>query len=376
MLSTRFRSAAYLLAFACLLTLLQTSANAQSLTFIDNNALTDWNNALPETASVEGDDYESIVDADGVPISEVNFEIGAIGLQNPQPLAWGSISGNSMDPDGRLVFGALFTQRLGVAQDPILFGIGRLTFTFDNPDRGLLEGLFFFMNSNNSLATIEFYNGDTLLESFEVDSEFRSSGFDETNPLTFPFGWVNTDGLDVTRVDILGPGVTVSEAQFAFAEVPPVIPPAMTCFDQLTDVRVAIEDLAAASEGSDAALLQCAADCVEWTQNDVFWVQPSSNRLTAYGGSVFIGAAYTVLYLENVDNPETDIIIDELLAVLECIVENEINYAIENGGHQCFIDRAIDLAELATIIDDDFDNELIATLAYRLAWLNAFYSTY
>ena len=96
----------------------------------------------------------------------------------------------------------------------------------------------------------------------------------------------------------------------------------------------------------------------------------------AYGGSLFIGGAYTVAYLERVDDPQSDVLIDQLLDVLECIVDREIDYAIANDGHACLLERAEDFANLAEIIDEDFDNQVVATLAYKLAWLNAYYSTY
>ena len=154
-------------------------------------------------------------------------------------------------------------------------------------------------------------------------------------------------------------------------------PEPATCFEMLTDVRIDVDALLATvdPDSSDAYFLDSAAGCLEWMQDDVFWEQPSANRLSRYGGSLFVGAAYTVLYLERVDDPAADIIIDGLLDVLECIVDNEIAYAIENDGHDCFIENAEYFADLAAIIDDDFDNEFVATLAYRLAWLNAFYST-
>jgi len=149
-----------------------------------------------------------------------------------------------------------------------------------------------------------------------------------------------------------------------------------SCFELLGDVKSEIEDLLAVANAHDAKKLETALGCVCWMQDDVFWEQPSFNRLSNYGGSLFLGAAYTVKFLEKVEDPQADVIIDQLLDVLECIVDSEIEYAIANGGRDSFIDRAEDFAELGDIIEEDLDNEFIATLAYRLAWLNAFYATY
>jgi len=139
-------------------------------------------------------------------------------------------------------------------------------------------------------------------------------------------------------------------------------------------VKDCIDDLLVDAEGSEVYFLQQAHDCVCWMQDDTFW--ENENRLTAYGGSMFIGAAYTVAYLEWSYHPEADALIEKIMVALECIVEAEIEYAIENGGHDCFIEAAEYYADLAEIIDDDFDSEYVATFAYRLSWLHAFYATY
>ena len=168
-------------------------------------------------------------------------------------------------------------------------------------------------------------------------------------------------------------GFIITDAQFVFSDVEP---PVETCFDLLTNVKLEVAALLETSEGHDAAYLQGALSCIQWSQHDCFWEQPSGDRLSIYGSSVFIGAAYTVSYLERVNDPQADVIIDDLLDVLECLVDNEIEYAIANGGRESFIERAVDFAELGEIIDDDFDNQVVATLAYKLAWVHAYYSTY
>lgn len=155
---------------------------------------------------------------------------------------------------------------------------------------------------------------------------------------------------------------------------PPVVEEP-SCFELLADVQSEIELLLDSSSGENARKLSTALGCIEWIQEDVFWEQPSNDRLSRYGGTFFIGSALIVKYLEAVHDPQADVIIDQFLVVLECIVDNEIAFAIENGGNPNFIDRAEDLADLALLIDEELDSEFIATLAYRLAWLNAYQAT-
>lgn len=243
---------------------------------------------------------------------------------------------------------------------------------------GELEG-FLLRTPGFFPPTVSLFDGDTLVETVPLAA--GDSPFDLDAGVFF-YGWTNTDGINVTKIqlDVIPTRLFVFEgielSFFPEPVEPPVEPPAETCFDQLTNVKTEIENLLATATGRNANKLQSAFDCVCWIQDDSFWVQPSGDRLTAYGSNVFLGAAYTILYLERVDDPQADVIIDELINVLECVVDREIEFAIANDGAQQFIDKAVKFADLGDIIDDEFDNEVIASLAYRLAWLNAFYSTY
>jgi len=319
---------------------------------------------------------------EGDPIA---FEVGTLVAADGSTVAEGD--SNQLVPNNQVVpFGTLTAVNrediqagnlgeenfLGAAQgSPLMFT--------PNPENGELNG--FCLRFANRIADVRIFDGDTL-----IDSITTTQGQDAPDaPRTF-ICWENTEGVSVTHIEIensllsddlaLDPIAVfvVLEGKFVFE--PPAPEPA-TCFEMLTDVRSDVDALLAASDpyGSDAYFLDGASGCLEWMQDDIFWEQPSGNRLTQYGGSLFVGAAYTILYLEQVEDPAADDIIDGLIEVLECIVDNEIAYAIENDGHACFIENAEYFAELGEIIDDDFDNEVIATLAYRLAWLNAFYAT-
>lgn len=394
--SSFFSTMASFLALVLVLALAPVTVLAQGETFIGMDTIEVFEATAP--GIIIDDDFDSIVnDINGDPIEPVfNDDRNDAGryfeLQNPLQLAWGEISAPvSEDSDMPGLFSRGF-----VSFVEGLFRVGRntpssresLVLELNNPLLRQLEG-FAYSFRRGSRQTVSFYDGDTLIEEFTLDDN-NFPGFLETrrpsgsvvDPSAFSFAWINTDGRNVTRIEIaIPPGVVrleLSSMRFAFAEVldAPVDPPVLTCFEQLTDVRLGVEALLETAESDDAAFLNAAASCIEWTQNDNFWVQPSSNRLTAYGSSVFIGATYTILYLERVEDPQADVLIDQLLDVLDCIVENEIQYAIENGGRESFIERAADFAELAVIIDDDFDNQVVSSLAFKLAWLHAFYATY
>ena len=388
MKTTRFTSVLYLLALTCFLTVANNTANAQNTTFTGSTAIDDFNAATLDVGTRVDDDFASLRDVNGDEIDLDEFTP----LLNPQDLAFGQISGPVVEgASGQASFSAIPLNDgvVGVVtalaeadteEEPIVF-------TFNNPELGPLNGFLFsftrpLTNITSGDVVVSTFNGDTPLESFVVSSDELSS--DANGVDSFSFGLINDDASqNITSVEVMAAdgsetdgalnGLIVTDARFVFSDVEP---PVETCFAQLTDVGLEVSALLANSEGRDAAYLRGALSCIQWSQSDFFWEQPSGDRLSIYGSSVFIGAAYTVSYLQRVDDPQADVIVDQLLDVLECIVDNEIEYAIANGGRESFIERAVDFAELGEIIDGDFDNQVVATLAYKLAWVHAYYSTY
>ncbi len=312
-------------------------------------------------------DFGLFVTEDGTLLGDI-AEFADI-IENNQVLPFGTVSQTNIENDGIFTVSVNGFDFISMPAD----SISTLTF---NPDNGAVNG--FCMRFANLIADVRIFDGETLVDSITTELGQNTPEAAETF-----ICWENTAGVNVTHVEFAVNSDNDFSVNFDFALLegkvvfePPAPEPA-TCFEMLGDVRSDVVALLAAADpdSSDAYFLDSAAGCLAWMQDDIFWEQPSGNRLTRYGGSLFVGAAYTVLYLESVDDPAADAIIDGLLDVLECIVDNEIAYAIENDGHDCFIENAEYFAELGDIIDDDFDNEFVATLAYRLAWLNAFYAT-
>jgi len=127
--------------------------------------------------------------------------------------------------------------------------------------------------------------------------------------------------------------------------------------------------------GADAENALEAVAFLEWIDDDVFWEQPTGERLSQYGAFVFYGSAYAIRALERIDDPAAEMFVEEVLDMLEEITDYEIAYAVENDGRTRFINRAEFFADMASIIDEDIDNDFIASLAYRIAWANAYYAT-
>lgn len=355
----------FLAIWALTLLLFSPSASAQTtgqvIFGVDN-----WLAAM--TGTVVCEEYESLIDIDGDPI-QLGMGNVSIELFPSQSISLGQLS---FEDDFELFQNTppflIFRSPL---EDP-----KPLVLDLD-PDLGKVEGL----SLQTGILRVSLFDGDTLLENFVPLANDPDPNSDQI------FNWINTQGLNITRIEFSAPepgdlpdGTEILEAGGLVGPIKASFLPCPeepeTCFDQLDDVKAEVEALLATATGKDARRLQNALDCICWSQHDCFWVQPSGDRLTGYGSNVFLAGAYAICYLERVSDPQADVIIDQYLAALECLVDKEIEYAIANGGTQCYIDQAIDYADLAEVIDDEFDNQVVASLAYRLAWLNAYYSTY
>ena len=195
------------------------------------------------------------------------------------------------------------------------------------------------------------------------DGEFANDAFQF-------FGYVAPAGTTFSSVKITaGAGSTFAFDNLSTGNCPQDV----TCFNQLTNVKIAIADLMIGAQGCELTRLQYAFDCVCLIQDPVFW--EGEDRLSCYGGNVFVGGAYTIAYLDWSGGTQVDPIIEELLVALNCIVDNEIAYAIANDGNSCLIQNAEAYADAGDWIYEDFDLPVLTALVYRLAWLNAFYAT-
>ena len=230
---------------------------------------------------------------------------------------------------------------------------------------GVCFSAFFSNGSSTNFANeqLEIFDGDTSL-GIVIPSEDPS--------------FIAGPGQKITRIErrILFGQVNVVTDMVLAVKPAPVVEEDVSSQQCLANIAVEIGDLAdAATDSKDAYALNVACAALNFAARDDFF-EEDGNRLTRYGSSVFTGAAYAISFLEYADVEGTEDIVDRILDKLEQIVDDEIDYALANGGTPKFIERAEDLAEVAQWIDEDLDNPVIATFVYKLAWVKAFFATY
>jgi len=230
---------------------------------------------------------------------------------------------------------------------------------------GVCFSAFFSNGSSTNFANeqLEIFDGDTSL-GIVIPSEDPS--------------FIAGPGQKITRIErrILFGQVNLVTDMVLAVKPAPVVEEDVSSQQCLANIAVEIGDLAdAATDSEDAYALNVACAALNFAARDDFF-EEDGNRLTRYGSSVFTGAAYAISFLEYADVEGTEDIVDRILDKLEQIVDDEIDYALANGGTPKFIERAEDLAEVAQWIDEDLDNPVIATFVYKLAWVKAFFATY
>ena len=230
---------------------------------------------------------------------------------------------------------------------------------------GVCFSAFFSNGSSTNFANeqLEIFDGDTSL-GIVTPSEDPS--------------FIAGPGQKITRIErrILFGQVNLVTDMVLAVKPAPVVEEDVSSQQCLANIAVEIGDLAdAATDSEDAYALNVACAALNFAARDDFF-EEDGNRLTRYGSSVFTGAAYAISFLEYADVEGTKDIVDRILDKLEQIVDDEIDYALANGGTPKFIERAEDLAEVAQWIDEDLDNPVVATVVYKLAWATAFFATY
>ena len=96
-----------------------------------------------------------------------------------------------------------------------------------------------------------------------------------------------------------------------------------------------------------------------------FLYEEGGERLSNFGSVVFAGSGLAIRFLERSDVEGTDELTDSILANLKGIADDEIAFAIENGGRASFIARAMDFAARA----ENESDPVFAARFYRLAWV-------
>ena len=339
MKTSRFTSMLYLPVLLCFLTAASSSAQAQATDLTGTPAaVAEFFTAVNGT--IVQDDFTTLINADtGMVIEQESLEL----LLNPQPREFGQLSGpisDSVDADSdfaAVAFSASSgTNEAGVSVTAIVSLLEPdavaqpVVFTFNNPDRGLLSGFSFSLIRPDPDAPdvlISIFDGDTLLESFTVSGDAENIGLDDNGFESFGFGFINDNEFqNITRAEVLPigggdfNGVLITEAQFAFSDVEPV---AETPFEQFTNVLIGLDVLLATTDSKkDSAFLRNAIRSIERLQRDFFREQPSSDNASINANSIFQGATQAVKFLQRVNDPQADVLTDEILDALA----NSLNF--------------------------------------------------
>lgn len=227
-----FRFLLCLLVFTLFLGSSSALAQSQGLMFVDRD---EWNTAI--TGTVLDDDFNSLVNVDGdlvidTPTLDSQF------LTNPQQLAWGQLS--AILVPGPPDFQSL-TANVNEGEAAVFLRGEKLIFDLD-PTLGQFEG--FFTKVFNQDIRLSLFDGDTLVETLD-EPDFYIAPEDR-----FPgeFGWVNTTGLNVTRIEVTSLSLfsgtfSFADLDLAFAPVvePPVVDPDIFIPMLIDDIEGLIE---------------------------------------------------------------------------------------------------------------------------------------
>lgn len=346
------KTATFLILFAFL-----TSPLVASDTFTDKD---EW------SESVCGDrvdsDFESVMDASGNPVFPGDNIVS--NLPNNQVLAWGIASQeNNSDLIETFVNGDLhgFIAR---EDEPVSFDL--------DPTQGPLEG-FCFRHFGNSFQ-LTFFDGDTVVDTQTVFVDELITIDDEAF-----FGWTNTDGLNVTRIEMIaldpaGDIVSlffISNFQFSFNGGNCNNDP--TPQEQLDEVIANLDAIGPTGSSLNDYLIGCAIAYLECANNPVFFTEDGLlNNDIAY--FFFAKTKVASFFLSNVDGIEAvDQALLDIQAALSNVVDMEIAAATAAGGD------ADDLAS-AAYLQADADALTVmgkftfATKKRMFAWFCANYS--
>lgn len=243
---------------------------------------------------------------------------------------------------------------------------GNLSFEPD-PALGAAFGFCFTGFGPETIARV--FDGDTLIGELTTSDP----GFVSTSFIAEPGQTITRIEFD-TQVLFVDLAVGFCEPEPEPEPEPPVVELSkQECLEAIAMEVGALAD--AATDPYEVYALNVACAALHFSAKDKFY-EEGGNRLTAHGGNVFTGAAYAICYLEHTGVEGTEDIVDRIVDKLEEIVDCEIEYAIANGGTPQFIERAEEFAEVAEWIDEELDNPVVATIAYKLAWANAYFATY
>ncbi len=280
-----------------------------------------------------------------------------------QTLDWGSI-GTTGESIG------LFPTPIGqAAPDVCIFPLidQDLIFTPD-PAAGNVAG-FCFQYTGPALITI--YDGSNVIDTIMSPP----LPFDSTDPFLM-ICWSNSNQANVTRIELTRGDPTTSPnalsicgAEFAFgdgcdADSDP------TCQDRLQGIIDGLYGKLDSASGYDLDWIEAAIYELECAQDPVLW--ETENRLSDYGTLFFQKNFYATYYLECVsDNALVEDCLIGIQDLLGCVVDAEIDYALENPDVDTNLLAYAEYFEEYADAFADSEMYLNAVLLHFYAWLFA-----
>lgn len=306
----------------------------------------------------------------------------AVGGDTPQ--AFGSF--NFVDGAPFVGNPGIFENRTGVVNfPPTDFSNGEPSvgiLVYENPhfviniDRsnGELEGFSFeYAGPSDSTAKLLDEDGNTL-EEILLPASDPIAGF---GGIPADFGWLNCTGLEVATIQICvedgiedeGSGSRIIRFnEFNFSFVDSFETPEPTCLDLIQGVIDELGVIRELASPTDQQFIDLAIYDLIAAQDPIFFDTP--DLLSDYGTGFFDNVFWATYFLEYVY--EDDLVEGSLIAiqdVLSCVVENEIEFALENPEASS---NLIAYAEYFEAFADAYAEEglyLQAVLLHFYAWL-------
>lgn len=336
--------------FALTLALLPQVGSAQD-TF-ENEA--DWLASLCDDAAVVEEEFD-------VDVPDNSF---GTPVENPFETAFGTLTGVAGAENNGLSIGS----DEGLAIDSTGF---LLEF---NDGQGEINGFGTVYTGEELAITINFADGSTEVVTAPGFDDFITPGF---------FGWTNTSGQDVTSIEltptsanfILGvdfafvESLCPEEEEEVIAEGEEEQTPVLSCEDQLDVIITDLIDALPSGNESDDWKIYVAAYKLSILQHPAIWID--NDRLTTdYGCFFFAKAKTAIAFLEATSSFDSTESVAAINTLLRCVVDVEIQDAIDEGGDPVWIAAADYYRECADYLEDAGENTFAAYLR-KLAWYYA-----
>ena len=300
-------------------------------------------------------DYSSLSSFEGLPVVD------------PVPQSFGDISSidseNAADADPNVDDFVSAAVVGGVAIGMTFPRNKCLVFNVDS-GAGDLEGFGFnygFDGVDGDFTVTIFDSSNNVVDTIAPTVASAVSGAD-------PFvGWNNCNGADVARIELCSTASQNLVLGGSFSFNAPAADP--TCQDMLQDLIDDLNDILPNASADDQFWIEWAITDLTSAQDPTFW--DTEDRLSDYGTGFFSDVFWATYDLECVCD---EVLVEGSLIgiqdLLGCVVDNEIEYALENNANQNLIAYA-EFFESYAEAYSEAGMYLQAVILHFYAWLLA-----